>query len=161
MSNKLLALLILLLTYSSHAEIYTWVDENGKKHFGDKVPPEYQEQINAVEVDVRQPSPEELVRARAIATEQAKAVIDSRNSRAANMKPEHKVPESSEPALTAEQYAKTTCERKKQLYKESEDCYSKCTQQNVLRSPGSLRVVKHVRNTSNCGHCQDYKKPNC
>jgi hypothetical protein len=29
---------LLLLSFSAHAEVYKWVDSNGKTHFGDKVP---------------------------------------------------------------------------------------------------------------------------
>lgn len=36
-------------TLFSAAEVYTWTDKNGKKHFGDKVPAEYEAQSKPVE----------------------------------------------------------------------------------------------------------------
>ena len=41
--------LLLLLSVPAQAEIYTWVDENGKKHFGDRVPEKYKTQADNVE----------------------------------------------------------------------------------------------------------------
>ncbi len=38
-SIKLIALLIFLSSTVAHASLYRWVDENGKVHFSDKVPP--------------------------------------------------------------------------------------------------------------------------
>ena len=38
-SIKLIALLIFLTSSVAHASLYRWVDENGKVHFSDKVPP--------------------------------------------------------------------------------------------------------------------------
>ena len=38
-SIKLFALLFLLASTVAHASLYRWVDENGKVHFSDKVPP--------------------------------------------------------------------------------------------------------------------------
>jgi len=38
-SIKLFALLIFLISSVAHASLYRWVDENGKIHFSDKVPP--------------------------------------------------------------------------------------------------------------------------
>ena len=48
-----LAILTLALCASAphlHAEMYQWVDENGKRHFGDKVPEQYQEGASDVGV---------------------------------------------------------------------------------------------------------------
>jgi len=38
-SIKLFALLIFLTSSVAHASLYRWIDENGKVHFSDKVPP--------------------------------------------------------------------------------------------------------------------------
>lgn len=47
MKSPLLILALLLLTSTAHAEIYRWVDEQGKVHFGDKKPNTHQaEEVN-------------------------------------------------------------------------------------------------------------------
>lgn len=40
MHKTLLALILLSATFSSHAELYKWVDESGKVHYSDVPPPE-------------------------------------------------------------------------------------------------------------------------
>lgn len=48
----LLGAAILSFSFPVHAEIYTWIDENGKKHFGDEVPEKYKDQKKQVKVKV-------------------------------------------------------------------------------------------------------------
>lgn len=36
---------------SAHAELYKWVDENGKTHYGDQVPERYQKKQQSLKVD--------------------------------------------------------------------------------------------------------------
>lgn len=46
--TRLIALFFLLIVVSATAsaqKVYRWVDENGNVHFGDRVPPEYAEQV--------------------------------------------------------------------------------------------------------------------
>lgn len=52
MKTKALTLFTALsfLALSSLAETYSWIDENGKKHFGDKVPPEYKDSAKQVDL---------------------------------------------------------------------------------------------------------------
>ena len=45
---SLIAVWILIIGSSNAAEVYSWVDENGKRHFGDR-PPENEEQQQTVE----------------------------------------------------------------------------------------------------------------
>ncbi|MBL1141535.1 MAG: DUF4124 domain-containing protein [Proteobacteria bacterium] len=42
--------LILLISNVSYAEVYKWVDENGKIHFGDKPPAKAKDNIESVEI---------------------------------------------------------------------------------------------------------------
>jgi hypothetical protein len=39
------------LAMHGYSEVHTWVDEQGKRHFGDAVPPEYAEQANKVDIE--------------------------------------------------------------------------------------------------------------
>lgn len=70
-----LALAAGLLTAPAQAGMYKWVDEEGKVHYGDRIPPEYAEQeqrrLNpqgiTVEVKERAKTPEELAEERRLA----------------------------------------------------------------------------------------------
>ena len=54
MNKQLLIILVLLFPLMSAAQIYRWVDENGKIHFSDR--PQSGQQNEAVEVDTRRNS---------------------------------------------------------------------------------------------------------
>src|SRR6478609_10811655 len=53
MKQYLMILLTLTLTFSfsaTHAEVYSWVDKDGKKHFGQEVPKEYAKKSKVIDV---------------------------------------------------------------------------------------------------------------
>ena len=50
MIKRLCFPLLLIFCCSLQAEIYQWVDESGKRHFGDKVPERYLEHSEALEL---------------------------------------------------------------------------------------------------------------
>lgn len=47
-SSGLAALVCLLLTFPANAEIYRWVDENGRTHFSDRAPEQRTQQVSTV-----------------------------------------------------------------------------------------------------------------
>lgn len=49
--NNLFLLIFALLAFHAQAEILKWVDEKGQVHYGDKVPEQYQQQADTVDVD--------------------------------------------------------------------------------------------------------------
>ncbi len=57
--TRLAAIAILLCCQASLAEVKKWVDDQGRVHFGDTVPPEYQERAETIEHStVNVPAPE-------------------------------------------------------------------------------------------------------
>lgn len=53
MKQHLMILLTLALVVSfsgAHSEIYSWVDKDGKKHFGQEVPKEYANKSKVIDV---------------------------------------------------------------------------------------------------------------
>ena len=53
MKQFLSGLLILLLASISFSdEVYKWVDENGKVHYGDKIPEAYKQQTEQLDVEI-------------------------------------------------------------------------------------------------------------
>lgn len=49
--KEILFFITFLFSMEAFSEIVKWVDENGKVHFGDKVPPEYADQSTQVEIE--------------------------------------------------------------------------------------------------------------
>ncbi|MDD5240789.1 MAG: DUF4124 domain-containing protein [Sulfuricella sp.] len=46
MRHAIPLLILMLLSFPAAAKVYKWVDENGKTHFGDTIPPQYANQGN-------------------------------------------------------------------------------------------------------------------
>ena len=132
---RLLALLFLLASPLSLGQIYSWVDENGNKHFGDKIPPEYQDQASEYEVP-------ETNSAQAIEPQTRRQAI----SRPRQAPAREQTQNDSMPTQAARE--PRTCEERKAAYAESTACFNSC------RTGSS-------NNIANCGHCKQMKKPNC
>lgn len=66
MNKTALMALMVAFFLSNHvqAEIYTWVDEKGNKHFGDKIPLKYKGQFEKINIEYRQPSVMEINKAK-------------------------------------------------------------------------------------------------
>ena len=126
-----LSALLVCVAPAAWSQVYTWVDENGRKHFGDSVPPEYEGQ--AVEVKLPKPNSAAAVEVDDSAALRAREEREQR-------KPNIVIPGGDEP----------TCEEKKEAYRKSQECYMEC---RVLRG-GQI-------NTTACGHCTNVEKPDC
>jgi len=114
-------LAVLLCAYSlAHAnEIYRWVDENGRTHFGDSVPGKYKK--SATRVHARQLEPTDAQRRQA--AERARAgPAQEENARA----PSRTIP--SEQSAGAGQSGNGNaldCETAHRRYRESIDCFAR------------------------------------
>lgn len=123
---------------TAHAEIYSWVDRDGKKHFGEKVPKEYLSK--STELDVKPINAMDATKIPQKPKETEKAIGDQ-EKRIAQL--EEKPTE----ILNA-------CEQQKRAYEQSVQCYSRCRNRE-----GSEE--NRVNNISACGSCVDAKKPDC
>jgi hypothetical protein len=128
---------LLLATPLAWSQIYSWVDENGKKHFGDKIPLEYQDQASEYEVSEINTSKSVEVREQ---PSSSSSYTGSSGSGASSGSFER--PNSSRRA--------SSCEAAQQEYQRSVSCYAKC------RS-----LVGGINNVTRCGHCKNVKKPDC
>jgi hypothetical protein len=131
------AAIVLLASPLAWSEIYSWVDENGKKHFGDKIPPEYQDQASPYELSEINTS--EAVEVQKQPSSSSSSTGSSRSGASSGSLDR---PTSSGRA--------SSCEVAKQEYQRSLSCYANC---RVL--------VGGVNNISRCGNCKNVKKPNC
>lgn len=158
--NGKLVLVLLLFVYaaSSQAQIYTWVDENGRKQFGDTVPPAYRGKTDKITVDTIVPSKEEVERAknknRKIEALNNKEKQKKRSANQSSDEPEKK------------KYSSEN-ERKWAEYNESLRCFQACRikmpdRQVMDRYPdGSTytRTIPGGYNLVNCGHCKNVPRP--
>jgi hypothetical protein len=133
-------LLCLLISPLALSQIYSWVDENGKKHFGDKIPPQYQDQGSEHQLS-------DINTSEAVQVEPAKR--SSQNSQSmpwAEIDTEAiQRSHNSLPSMPTAQ--PSGCAGQKAAYKQSSDCFAICRR-------GSSNVAS-------CGHCKQMKKPQC
>ena len=154
LTSILASVLILLATSSSVAEVYSWTDENGQKHFGDTIPSEYSEESERVDLDIHHPS-EEDIRATAhnnsYLRHQLGAPVNEGETKPAKKKEKQVRNSKSDSEIAYEEQVAA--------YKKSEACYTACASQAFVHHPhNGVRVIE-ARETSNCGHCTPVSKP--
>ena len=120
-----------LTTVPTQAEIFTWVDKDGNKHFGDEIPPEYRAQSESVELDVRVPTSEEVKTAHNQARRldhwvntkyREAAVVEVAVEEVPEEKNKFEVPT----PPSAEEYAAMSYEDQVAAYEASKRCYAGC-----------------------------------
>jgi hypothetical protein len=140
--------LLMVLAFPVQAEIYKWVDENGKTHFGDRVPEKYQQKAGNVEVKIHQPTEEDIAEAEDRNSEliNSRMLMESSNRSTSTSR--------SAPRKKTRQYA-SDYDRQMAEYRESKSCYAACQ----VRTPKSPRVGGTYLDNSACGHCKNVTKP--
>lgn len=136
----LLPLLWGLACTATQAQIYQWVDEQGRTHFDDNRPGSDREKVE--EVKVRKPNLMNRFVAPPPPVEKPapKPVV--------NKTPPVSVLPSEEPVgLAARQAA---CAKMKQAYEASQACYLACS-----------KPVPNGRSNAECGHCTNIVDPGC
>lgn len=131
-----LGLLLASCSLLAQAELYTWVDKNGKKNYGDKVPPEYAKDAKVVESK----------KANTMEKPPSVYYYQTPRNNQGNQQEQGQMP--------APVTADSSCAAQQQAYEDSLACYNDCRRQGKNRQ-------EHYNNVSACGHCVDVKKPNC
>lgn len=159
-----LLLLLLILAAPAHAEIYKWVDENGKVHFGDRVPEQYKDQAGDVDVEVRQPTEEEIAEAEKRSAELKASRMRMQSTNRAQHGSGGYYPGANRKSSTAPASA---YDRQMAEYRKSQACFASCAV-TVHRVPITRRLPDGTtyqmpggtrRDLSACGHCRNVKKP--
>ena len=169
---KLALLLLAVLALPAQGQIYTWVDENGKKHFGDKVPEKYADQADGVKLDIRQPTAEEVAEAKArneAMRESAYSMESTAQSVARDRKNARRSARSSTATGSRVASSGSSCAQQQAAYQAAKACYSACQVRTTgapvtVKIPGGGSYVttgRSVVNNQNCGHCRNVKKPSC
>lgn len=136
----LLPLLWGLACTATQAQIYQWVDEQGRTHFDDNRPGSDQEKVD--EVKVRKPNlMNRFVAPPPPAEKPAPKPVVNKTPPVSVLPPKEPV------GLAASQAA---CAKQKQAYEASKACYAACG-----------KPVWGGRNNAECGHCTDLPDPHC
>lgn len=140
--TRLVLLFSLLTLACANAEIYSWVDKDGKKHFGQEVPKEYAKQSTVVETKPINSMDATKVPAKPKET----------NKTAFQLEQERRfVP----PEIDTTPARKlSSCEQQKQAYEQAEKCFSNCRQT-------SWSANGQIKNDVSSCHCADAKRPDC
>ena len=122
----LVSLLMLVFALSAYAEVFRWVDTQGKTHFSDVVPAEYKDVAQPVDATAPSPSAEEQRRAmdRAAREKAQAAEAPTIAAPAAASSPAPAAPStttSKRPPFAPSDNA--SCESWRRLYRESLDCF--------------------------------------
>lgn len=116
--------LTVLVSWAHAADIYRWVDEKGKTHIADTVPPEYRKRAEKVDTSASEVSEKQRAEASARANRQKAATTDSKPSaapRAGVITPANK------PGASGLDDARTRCEERRRIYAESQRCFGQYT----------------------------------
>jgi FtsZ-interacting cell division protein YlmF len=131
-----------VLTGPAHAELFKWVDENGKTHYGDQVPERYQQKQQSLKVD-KAPSQDERnaallrIQKEKNAANAMKAQRDARSELAGR-------PAKSAPAGPANE---TACQKEWRVFLDSKTCF-----QPFRTANGGIRAEAYQ-------HCKEMPEP--
>ena len=135
--KRYLALTLLFFSSLALGQVYSWVDENGKKHFGDKIPPQYQNQ--ASEYDLKETNTSQATEVQKKSRVQQ---VDSNTSWYTDRDNRNSYNTSTRSTSSS---SSSSCEAQKRAYEESKWCFESCRRQRG--------------NVGNCGHCKQMKNP--
>lgn len=139
-----------LLAAEVHAEMYKWTDANGKQHFGDSVPIEYQQQAVPLKPTIeptreqQNEASEAAARTKALA-EEYDYRHQSRQQELLNKK--NAATQSTTTKKQSEQAIDQRCEARLKRYHESAECFNQFRNAN-----GSLKAAAYEK-------CKDVEAP--
>jgi hypothetical protein len=140
---------LLCFAQISQAQVYTWTDENGKRHFGDEVStPE-----NRRESPVKVPPPN--IAERFTPTLKSDSASQTSGEVGSNAPPAIPAQGQRSQSGAGAKQSQNMCEAQKQAYASSAACFAACGRTICTRGQGCRR------NNSECGHCQAMSPPNC
>ncbi len=140
------ALLLVGASPLAFCQVYSWVDENGKKHFGDRIPEQYRDQGS--EYEMGQTNSSDAVKPQA----RPQPKPSSNQYSYENYKPIANKPASN----SRSKYSNpNSCEAQKEAYARAQACWSRCRE---YRADGSSRINA---SGSACRGCSNMKKPSC
>jgi hypothetical protein len=151
MKIKYLLIASLLFSTVIQAGVYTWIDENGKKHFGDVIPPQYAGQVDGVDVKIHTPTEEQIKSAK----DRAAKGLDKINSRTNTKK--SRVTKSKKRTQPKKKKSNDFDSRMSE-YRDSIACFNKCRRPIYTYNKYNQKIF-HGYDNSACGHCKNVVRP--
>lgn len=150
---------VFIFVSNVQAEIYTWVDENGNKHFGDVVPNKYRQQSGAIEVKYHNPTDDDVQRVKRRVTSYGRTSDQLSVPKKAKKKRKYV-----KNSLTKEKAPISEYEKQMIRYKTSQQCFARCVftgvrYRNMTTANGQFQVQENYQDYSACGHCKSIAKP--
>ena len=174
---RFITIIFVAAAFSAEAEIFSWIDENGKQHFGDKIPPDYQNQATSIRPDIHTPN-EKDVQDRITAHNNSKKFTRNVEKKRKNEKRQNQIAERQrklQSALRNSASDQNTSpqtpyggdyEQKLAEYNSSVMCFNSCRieiPQYSSYTDASGNYIRHKTGSrydmSNCGHCKELPKP--
>lgn len=132
--------ILLSVTQSGFAEIYSWVDAEGNQHFGDNIPEQYRTTTQKVKIEAANIIP-------AVTEQPAQPKPSLKTASTRPLRNAIPFNRHSTPALSK----RSSCESKKAAYNASKQCFANC--RTYIKGGGI--------NLSQCGHCKNVARPSC
>ena len=151
MKSKYVLIASLLFSSVIQAEVYTWIDENGKKHFGDIIPPQYAGQVDDVEVEIHTPTEEQIKNAK----DRAAKGLDKINSRTST---KHSRAAKPKKRTQTKKKKPSDFESKMSEYRDSLACFEKCRRPIYVYDKYNRKNFRGYDNSA-CGHCKNVVRP--
>ena len=165
--------LALLLAASPAAlgQVYSWVDENGKKHFGDRIPPEYENQGKQVELNATNSADAVAPREResqSSASSYAERQLEAQRRQAENAERRRKFSSElaedqfrdvqvSMPTKADLELTPSECAKAKRNYEISQQCMDTC--RHVTRNADDRLQARKTH--PSCTKCSKVRRPRC
>ena len=130
------------------AQVYTWTDEKGRKHFGDEVTTPGNQRGKTVNI----PPPNVAERFKPDATLATPSASDAPAEAAAPVPTAGSDPKAGSPKRPGVAAGQEACKAQNEAYQASRACYSECS---------TLNVGGRGHNNAQCGHCTPLTKPRC
>lgn len=137
--KTLLFIVSIFISYSSLAEIYTWVDKNGKKHFSDSVPEHLENKSQKVDVQQSNTMP---VKKNNQATHRYLNDVDIKA---------HRSPKRTKNSSKKVSTKKQSCTKQWQEYRKQEMCYTNCRINKTILNKTCIKQF----------NCKNMAKPQC
>lgn len=148
-SALLVAIALSILAGWAHAaDIYRWVDEKGKTHVADTVPPQYKNRAEKVDTSVSEVSEKQRAEASARASRQKAAAAASQapvTPRTGVITPDSK------PGASGLDDARAKCEERRRAYAESQRCFGQYTTAFGIRAEAFQHCTEIPDPSPDCG----------
>ena len=140
------ALLIACASPLALSQVYSWVDENGKKHFGDRIPPQYQDQ--ASEYKIAEPNSAEAVEPTTRRPVQTSPYSTRSSSDSAGSRTRYE----NHGTVASD----GSCQARKAAYERAQECWGQCRQYNAYSGTSKINAA-----SQRCSRCPNLEKPRC